>query len=100
MRGDSVVVKRVANKRGGRAKAVVVYIAQRAFAKSIVYTKMSKGKVVGVNVKNEIYVWDHSQSKIAQATPIGICFKIDNITNVIEEVLGTLDDPLVDEKFL
>ena len=41
MRGDLVIAKRVTNKRGGRAKAVVVYIAQRAFAKSIFYTKMS-----------------------------------------------------------
>lgn len=98
MRGDLVVAKRVTNKRGGRAKAVVVYIAQRAFAKSIVYTKMSKGKVVGVNVKNESMFEITASQKSLKQLPLGSVLKIDNITNVIEEVLGTLDDPLVDEK--
>lgn len=98
MRGDLVVAKRVANKRGGRAKAVVVYIAQRAFAKSIVYTKMSKGKVVGCNVKNESLFEVTASQKSLKQLPLGSVLKIDNITNVIEEVLGTLNDPLVDEK--
>jgi len=98
MRGDLVVAKRVTNKRGGRAKAVVVYIAQRAFAKSIVYTKMSKGKVVGVNVKNESMFEITASQKSLKQLPLGSVLKIDNITNAIEEVLGVLDDPLVDEK--
>ena len=98
MRGDLVVAKRVANKRGGRAKAVVVYIAQRAFAKSIVYTKMSKGKVVGCNVKNESLFEVTASQKSLKQLPLGSVLKIENITNAIEEVLGTLNDPLVDEK--
>ena len=98
MRGDLVVAKRVVNKRGGRAKAVVVYIAQRAFAKSIVYTKMSKGKVVGINIKNESIFEITASQKSLKQLPLGTVLKIDNVTNVIEEVLGSLDDPLVDEK--
>ena len=98
MRGDLVVVKRVVNKRGGRAKAVVVYIAQRAFAKSIVYTKMSKGKVVGCNIKNESIFEITASQKSLKQLPLGSVLKIDNITNVIEEVLGILNDPFVDEK--
>jgi len=98
MRGDLVIAKRVTNKRGGRAKAVVVYIAQRAFAKSIVYTKMSKGKVVGCNVKNESLFDITASQKSLKQLPLGSVLKIDNITNAIEEVLGVLNDPLVDEK--
>ena len=98
MRGDLVIAKRVTNKRGGRAKAVVVYIAQRAFAKSIVYTKMSKGKVVGCNVKNESLFDITASQKSLKQLPLGSVLKIDNITNSIEEVLGVLNDPLVDEK--
>ena len=98
MRGDLVIAKRVTNKRGGRAKAVVVYIAQRAFAKSIVYTKMSKGKVVGCNVKNESLFEITASQKSLKQLPLGSVLKIDNITNAIEEVLGVLNDPLVDEK--
>ena len=98
MRGDLVVAKRVANKRGGRAKAFVVYIAQRAFAKSIVYTKMSKGKVVGCNVKNESLFDITASQKSLKQLPLGSVLKIDNVSNVIEEVLGVIGDPLVDEK--
>jgi len=98
MRGDLVVVKRVANKRSSRPKAVVVYIAQRAFSKSIVYTKMSKGKVVGANVKNESLFEITASQKSLKQLPLGTVLKIDNTSNTIEEVLGVLDDPSVDEK--
>jgi len=98
MRGDMVIAKRLVNKRGGRAKAVVAYIVQRAFAKSIVYTKMHKGKVVGANIKNEsIFEMPASQKSLKQL-PLGSVLKIDNLTNAIEDVLGVLDDPCVDEK--
>jgi ribonuclease R len=98
MRGDLVVAKRVVNKKSSRPKAVVVYIAQRAFAKSIVYTKMSKGKVVGVNVKNESFFEITASQKSLKQLPLGAVLKVDNTTNTIEEVLGVLDDPSVDEK--
>ncbi len=98
MRGDLVVARRMPHKRGGRIKAVVTYIAGRAFAKSIVYTKMHKGKVVGANIKNEsIFEMPASQKSLKQL-PLGSVLKIDNITNAIEEVLGVMSDPSVDEK--
>lgn len=98
MRGDLVVAKRTPNKRGGRAKAVVVYIASRAFAKSIVYTKMHKGKVVGANIKNESILEMPASQKSLKQLPLGSVLKIDNLSSAIEEVLGVLSDPTVDEK--
>jgi len=98
MRGDIVVAKRLIAKRGGRAKAVVVYIAQRAFAKSIVYTKMHKGKVVGCNIKNDAILELVASQKSLKQLPLHTVLKIDNATNTIEDVLGNLEDPRVDEK--
>lgn len=98
MRGDLVVAKRVPNKRGGRAKAIVVYIASRAFSKSVVYTKMHKGKVVGANIKNESIVEMPVSQKSLKQLPLGSVLKIDNLSGAIEEVLGVLSDPSVDEK--
>ena len=98
MRGDLVVAKRVHAKKSNRAKAIVIYIAQRAFAKSIVFTKMHKGKVVGANIKNESIMEMPASQKSLKQLPLGSVLKIDNTTNIIEEVLGTLDDPSVDEK--
>ncbi|AFL68223.1 RNB domain-containing ribonuclease [Sulfurospirillum barnesii] len=98
MRGDVVVAKRIPNKKSRRAKAIVVYIASRAFAKSIVYTKMSKGKVVGLNIKNESIFDITASQKSLKQLPLGTVLKIDNLSNTIEEVLGTLDDARIDEK--
>lgn len=98
MRGDLVVAKRTPDKRGGRAKAVVVYIASRAFAKSIVYTKMHKGKVVGVNIKNESILEMPVSQKSLKQLPLGSVLTINNLSGAIEEVLGVLSDPKVDEK--
>ena len=98
MRGDIVVAKRLPAKRGGRAKAVVVYIVQRAHAKSIVYTKMHKGKVVGCNIKNDAILELVASQKSLKQLPLQTVLKIDNISNAIEEVLGNLEDPSVDEK--
>lgn len=97
-RGDLVVVKNARAKRGGREKAVVVYIAQRAYLKSVVYTKMLKGKVVGVNIKNEAIHDIIASQKSLKELPLGAVLKIDNTTGAIEEVLGMLEDPKVDEK--
>ena len=98
MRGDLVVAKKLHAKRGSRAKAVIIYIAQRAFAKSIVYTKMQKGKVVGANIKNEAIMEIAASQKSLKELPLGTVLKIDNTTNTLEEVLGILSDPLIDEK--
>ncbi len=98
MRGDIVVAKRLPAKRGGRAKAVVVYIVQRAFAKSIVYTKMHKGKVVGCHIKNDAILELIASQKSLKQLPLQTVLKIDNSSNTIEEVLGNLEDPSVDEK--
>ena len=98
MRGDLVIAKRLAQKKGTRAKAVVVYIAGRAFSKSIVYTKMLKGKLVGINVKNETVFDIPASQKSLKQLPLGSVLKIDNANNTIEDVLGVLNDPKVDEK--
>ena len=71
MRGDFVIAKRVANKRSSRAKAIVIYVMQRALAKSIVYTKMSKGKVVGANIKNEFLSDITASQKSLKQLPLG-----------------------------
>lgn len=98
MRGDLVFAKRVSNKQSRRSKAVVVYIVQRAFAKSIVYTKMSKGKVVGANIRNEALFELTASQKSLKQLPLGTVLAIDNVSNTIEDILGVLNDPLVDEK--
>jgi len=97
MRGDLVIVKRLHTKQG-RPKAKVVHIVQRKHASSIVYTKIQHKRVVGVNIKTALIQDLSASQKSLKTLPDGSVLKINNDSGVIEEVLGVLSDPKVDEK--
>ena len=96
-KGDIVVAKRIFTKKG-RPKAKVVEILLKEFNVSVVYTKEVQGKILGLNIKTDLPVVIASSQKALRQLPIGTVLKVDNYTNMITEVLGTLDDPMVDEK--
>jgi len=97
LKDDIVIAKRLHTK-SGRPKAKVIYIAQRAHLTSIVYTKTQARRVVAVNVKStNIHTVAASQKSLKQL-PEGTVLKINNETDAIEEVLGVLSDPTIDEK--
>jgi ribonuclease R len=99
--GDLVIAERLLNKKG-RPKAKVVYILEKAFAYSVVYLtyEYKKGKKVPVlkNVKTDQPVFVNEKKKTLKKLPEGAVFKVNNYTAKIEEVLGVLQDPWVDEK--
>lgn len=97
MRGDLVVVKRLHTKQG-RPKAKVIYIAKRKHHSSLVYTKVQHKRVVGINIKNALVQNLSASQKSLKQLPDGSVLKINNDTGVIEEVLGVISDPKVDEK--
>lgn len=97
VKGDLVVARRLF-KRHGRPKAKVVFIVQRAFSHTVVYTSLEHQRVVGINVKNGLSTSITASQKSLKALPPKSVLKIDNESGMIEEVLGVLDDPKVDEK--
>jgi len=97
MRGDIVIVKRLHTKQG-RPKAKVIYIAKRKHASSLVYTKVQHKRVVGVNLKTTLVQEISASQKSLKQLPDGAVLKINNSTGALEEVLGVLSDPMVDEK--
>ena len=97
MRGDIVIVKRLHTKQG-RPKAKVIYIAKRKHASSIVYTKIQHKKVVGINVKTTLVQNITASQKSLKQLPEATVLRINNDTGALEEVLGVLSDPKVDEK--
>jgi len=97
MRGDVVVVKRLHTKQG-RPKAKVIYIAKRKHASSLVYTKIQHKRVVGINIKTTLVQNITATQKSLKQLPDATILKINNETGTIEEVLGVLSDPSVDEK--
>ena len=97
MRGDIVIVKRLHTKQG-RPKAKVIYIAKRKHASSLVYTRIQRKRVVGVNIKTTLVQEITATQKSLKQLPEGTVLKINNDTGALEEVLGVLSDPMVDEK--
>lgn len=100
-KGDLVIAERLLNKKG-RPKVKVLYILEKAFAYSVVYLtyEIKKGKKVPVlkNIKTDQPVYVNEKKKALKKLPEGAVFKVNNYTAKIEEVLGVLQDPWVDEK--
>ncbi len=94
-RGDLVVAKRIF-KGGGRPKAKVVYILEKAFRFSVAYFNKDVG--LFFNIKNEAPVAVKASKKSLKELPNNTVVKVDNEAGIIVEVLGVLDDPAVDEK--
>ncbi|SMC09377.1 ribonuclease R family protein [Nitratiruptor tergarcus] len=94
-RGDLVVAKRIF-KGGGRPKAKVVYILEKAFRFSVAYFDKDNG--IFFNIKNEVPLAVKASKKSLRDLPDGTVVKVDNEAQIIVEVLGILDDPSVDEK--
>ncbi len=92
-RGDLVVAKRKFGG-GGRPKAKVVYILERAFRYSVAYLKDG----MFFNIKNEMPISVKASKKSINKLPPNTVVKIDNESSIITDVLGVLDDPSVDEK--
>ncbi len=96
-KGDIVVAKRIFSK-SGRPKAKVVEVLLKEFNVSVVYTQEVQSKIVGLNIKTDLPTTIASSQKALRQLPLGTVLKVDNYTNIITEVLGTLEDPMVDEK--
>ncbi len=94
-RGDIVVAKRIFGG-GGRPKAKVVYILEKAFRFSVAYFDKDAG--LFLNVKNEMPIAVKASKKSLRDLPNATVVKVDNEAQIIVEVLGVLDDPAVDEK--
>ncbi len=97
MRGDIVIVKRLHTKQG-RPKAKVIYIAKRKSKTSLLYTKMQRKRVVGVNLKTASIQEISATQKSLKELPEKTVIMIDNKSGNLVEVLGVLSDPKVDEK--
>ncbi len=100
-KGDLVIAEKLFNKRG-RPKAKVVYILDKQFAVSVVYLsfEIKNGKKIPVlkNIKTDEKTFVDEKKKTLKNLPQNAVFKVNNYTAKIEEVLGVLDDPWVDEK--
>lgn len=95
--GDIVLIKTLTKKRG-RVCAKIAMLLKPAFATSIVYTKKVGKEIVGINIKTALARNLKASLKSLKMLDEMTLLKIDNFSNEIIEVIGSLFDENVDEK--
>ena len=95
-KGDLVIAKRIFS-RNSRPKAKVILLLKKAFETIVGYLSFEDKPIIR-NIKTEQEIKTNIKAKQLKKLPEGAVFKLDAYTYEIEEVLGVLDDPKVDEK--
>jgi ribonuclease R len=94
-KGDLVIAKRIFS-RNSRPKAKVIVLLKKQFETIVGYLSLKDLTVRNIKTDQEIKtnIKPKQLKKLANNT----VFKLNAYTYEIEEILGNLDDPLVDEK--
>jgi len=93
---DLVLVKRLFSKKGAQAK--VIEILKRAYQYSVVYLDKVDSQIVAKNIKTDLGMTLALSQKRLKEYELGSLLKVDNESLDIVEILGSIDDPKVDEK--
>jgi ribonuclease R len=97
-RGDTVVAKRIIARRG-RASAKVVRVITKAHMFIIAYThRDEQGHFSIKNIRTGEHIHAFMEGMDLKAFKLGTVLKVDVDDDKVLEVMGTLDDPKVDEK--
>ncbi len=97
--GDLVIVKRLLGKRGAPS-AKVVAIVGREECYSIAIVQENKGERRLSDIKTGHPAGIAVSAEVLNTYEIGTLVSISNVTQSITSVLGTIDDPKVDEKIV
>ncbi len=96
--GDVVVAKRIIARRG-RASGKVQLVIEKAYLFTIAYTHRDEsGNFLILNIRTGEPTHAVMEGMDLKAFKLGTVLKVDVDTDKVLEVMGTLDDPKVDEK--
>ncbi len=96
-RGDFVAAL-IIGRRRGRVLARVAVVIDRKKAHMVCYVEHVGKKIFIKDIKNDVAIHLKTSSKSLRNLPDFTVLKIDTKTADVDEVLGVLDDPFVDEK--
>jgi ribonuclease R len=97
--GDLVIAKRLLAKRG-EPSAKVVEIVGHAQTYSVAFIAVKDNHKSLLDIKTLHPAGVVMQPAELEKYDVGTVFKVDNLTASIMEVLGNIEDPLVDEKIV
>lgn len=97
-RGDVVVAKRIIARRG-RASGKIQLVIEKAYLFTIAYThRDEQGHFSILNIRTGEHTHAVMKGMDLKAFKLGTVLKVDVDDDKVLEVMGTLDDPKVDEK--
>jgi ribonuclease R len=94
-KGDLVIAKKIFSKNS-RPKAKVILLLKKQFETIVAYFSLSDLTIRNIKTNQEIKT--NIKPKQLKKLPNNAVLKLDAYTYEIEEILGVLDNPLVDEK--
>jgi ribonuclease R len=97
--GDLVIAKRLLAKRG-EPSAKVVEIVGRAQTYSVAFIALKENHKSLLDIKTLHPAGVIMTPQELEKYDVGTVFKVDNLTASIMELLGNIEDPLVDEKIV
>jgi ribonuclease R len=97
--GDLVIAKRLLAKRG-TPSAKVVEVVGHAQTYSVAFVAIKENHKSLLDIKTLHPAGVVMDLAELNSYEVGTVFKVDNLTSTIMEVLGNLNDPLVDEKIV
>ena len=97
--GDLVIAKRLLAKRG-TPSAKVVEVVGHAQTYSVAFVEFKENHKSLLDIKTLHPAGVAMEPTELDKYDVGTVFKVDNLTATIMEVLGNLNDPLVDEKIV
>ncbi len=96
--GDVVVAKRIIARRG-RASGKIQLVIEKAYLFTIAYTHRDEhGNFSVLNIRTGEHTHVVMEGMDLKAFKLGTVLKVDVDNDKVLEVMGTLDDPKVDEK--
>ncbi len=98
-KGDLVIVKRLLGKRG-TPSAKVAEVVGYAKIYSVAFIALKQNRKIVLDIVSGCQIDINVDYDELDNYDVGIVFKIDNETSTIAQILGNLDDPLVDEKIV
>lgn len=97
-KGDVVLARRVYSHKGNRACAKVIEILERSASFHVALLTEHHGRIEAVDIKSGSTISLKASQKSLRVLPKNTIVCIDSCDGRIDEVLGVLSDPRVDEK--
>ncbi len=97
--GDLVIAQRLLGVRG-TPRAKIVEIVGRAISYSVAYIIQKENHRALVDLKTDFPVGAQMSEQELNSYEIGDVFKVNNQEDLVMQILGNINDPLVDEKIV